>query len=154
MKSWRAISAGCCSVFAGVLALTACEPPVPGDDAAEPTLTSRGAWTRTADSGGTAAVYFVLANSSDVADTLHGVSSDVALTTGMHMSMQHSGMMQMAPVRTLPVPADDSVSFRPLGAHVMLGGLRRSLREGDTVRVRLEFVSGRSIEVRADVRRP
>ena len=140
--------------MSGLIALAGCEPPAPGAGAEELTLTSRGAWTRTADSGGTAAVYFVLANSADVADTLHGVSSDVSLKSGMHMSMQHSGMMQMAPVRTLPVPAADSVNFRPLGAHVMLEGLRRTLREGDTVRVRLDFVSGRSIEVRADVRRP
>lgn len=137
-----------------MLALTGCEPPASDGDAAASTLTSRGAWTRTADSGGTAAVYFVLANSAAVADTLKGVSSDVAIATGMHMSMQHSGMMQMAPVRALPLPAEDSVSFRPLGAHVMLEGLRRPLYEGDTVRVRLDFVSGRSIEVRADVRRP
>ena len=68
--------------------------------------------------------------------------------------MQHSGMMQMAPVTALPVPAEDSVAFQPLGAHVMLTGLRRALLEGDTVPVTLEFGSGRKIEVRASVRRP
>jgi copper(I)-binding protein len=117
-------------------------------------LTVREGWARSADSGGTTAVYFVLANASGGSDTLSGVSSEDAATATMHVSMQQGRMMQMAPVTSLPVPAEDSVSFQPLGAHVMLTGLTRALVARDTVRVTLHFVSGRSIEVRADVRNP
>lgn len=124
------------------------------ESAAYAPLSSRGAWTRAADSGATAAVYFVLANDAAAADTLKAVSSGDAAKTGLHVSMQNGRTMHMAPVTALPVPAEDSVAFRPLGAHVMLTGLLRPLAEGDTVTVKLEFVSGRSIEVRAGVRRP
>jgi periplasmic copper chaperone A len=118
------------------------------------TLTVRDAWSRTADSGATASVYFSLHNSAADADTLVGVSSDVADETMMHVSMEHGGTMHMAHVTSLPVPARDSVAFRPLGAHVMLNGLHRALVAGDTIAITLQFSSGRTLGVRSGVRQP
>jgi copper(I)-binding protein len=60
----------------------------------------------------------------------------------------------MAALQSLPVPADDSVLFAPLGAHVMLTRLTRTIAAGDTVALTLTFVSGQSLEVRAGVRKP
>lgn len=120
----------------------------------EPTLSATGAWARAADSGATSAVYFVLTNTDTIADTVRAVASADAEETGLHISTQHSGMMHMTAIRTLPVPAHDSVSFRPLGAHVMLSRLRRPLAQGDSVRVRIDFVSGDSLDVLAYVREP
>ena len=117
-------------------------------------LEAREAWARPADSGAMSAVYFTLGNAGSTPDTLIGVSSDIAARTEMHVSTQHGGTMHMSPVTSLPVPADDSVSFRPLGAHVMLSELRRPLVPGDSLRVTLRFQSGRSVEVTAGVRQP
>jgi copper(I)-binding protein len=118
-------------------------------------LEARSAWARPADSGATSAVYFVLGNSGAQSDTLTGVESvGLADATEMHVSTQHDGMMHMSRVTSLPLPGDDSVAFRPLGAHVMLTGLLRPLSVGDTVTVTLRFISGRSVEVRAGVRQP
>jgi len=72
----------------------------------------------------------------------------------MHVSMQQGRTMHMSPVTSLPVPAGDSVAFRPLGAHVMLMDLRRPLVPGDSLSVTLRFQSGRTVEVRAGVRQP
>lgn len=116
-------------------------------------LEARGAWARPADSGATSAVYFILGNIAEASDTLTAVTStDLADLTEMHVSTQHSGMMHMSQVTSLPVPGDDSVAFRPLGAHVMLTGLKRPLVVGDTVSITLRFASGRTVEVRAGVR--
>ncbi|MBX3174248.1 MAG: copper chaperone PCu(A)C [Gemmatimonadaceae bacterium] len=112
------------------------------------------AWARAADSGANAAVYFTLGNAGSVADTLKGVASEAAELTQMHISMQHNRTMHMSEVTALPVPADDSVQFKPLGAHVMLTRLRRPLVAGDTVVTTLTFVSGQTVQVRAGVRRP
>ncbi|MCC7003898.1 MAG: copper chaperone PCu(A)C [Gemmatimonadaceae bacterium] len=117
-------------------------------------LTVHDAWSRTADSGATAAVYFSLHNSAAEADTLVGVASDIADETMMHVSMEHGGTMRMAHVTSLPVPARDSVAFQPLGAHVMLSGLRRPLVAGDTIALTLRFSSGRTVGVRSGVRQP
>jgi copper(I)-binding protein len=120
----------------------------------EPVLYATNAWARAADSGASTAMYFVLENRDSVADTLRGVRASVADAVGLHISMQHSGTMHMTPITALPVPARDSVSFRPLGAHVMLTGVRRALVDGDTVYAVLEFVSGDTLVVAAHVRKP
>ena len=113
-----------------------------------------GAWARAADSGATTALYFTLRNDADSADTLVSATTTDAKTAEMHVSTQHGSQMHMSQIRTLPVPANDSVEFRPLGAHVMLVGLARPLVEGDTVRAVLVFSSARSVTVEALVRRP
>jgi copper(I)-binding protein len=156
VKNSRRIFASCCKL--SVLALAAlvgaaCSPQEASPDVSP--LEARSAWARPADSGATSAVYFVLGNAGQSSDTLTSVeSSGLAATTEMHVSTQRGGMMHMSEVTSLPVPADDSVAFRPLGAHVMLTGLQRQLSVGDTVSVTLRFVSGRTVEVRAGVRQP
>lgn len=112
------------------------------------------AWARPADSGATAAVYFTLVNAGTVPDTLSGAQSALAEETGLHMSMQHDGTMHMAALTSLPVPAEDSVSFAPLGAHVMLTRMTRAVAVGDIIPVTLSFVSGQTLAVRAGVRAP
>lgn len=153
MKSWPRTFASCCS-----LVIAAACGAGASDDAAAPAaasaLAASGAWARPADSGATTAVYFVLQNGGAMVDTVTGASTDAADTAQLHVSMQRERMMHMTEVPALPVPANDSVSFRPLGAHVMLLGLRRPLVPGDTVAVTLAFRSGASLEVRAGVRVP
>lgn len=135
------------------LALAACAPR-DASDANMDALDARDAWARPADSGAMSAVYFTLGNTGSEADTLVGVASDVAARTELHVSMQQGRTMHMSPVTSLPVPAGDSVSFRPLGAHVMLTDLQRPLTPGDSLRVTLRFQSGRTVEVNAGVRQP
>lgn len=144
---------------AAACALVACGSAADAERAATsraPTshLSVRDAWARTADSGATGAVYFVIENAGAVSDTLVAVRSADAEESGLHVSMEHAGMMHMASLRTLPVPANDSVMFRPMGVHVMLTRLRHPLVEGHTTTLELDFVSGQSIAVRAGVRHP
>ena len=162
MKTWLKIFVAFASVRRiaafglAVSSATACARSAESAAESPPTsvLGVSAAWARAADSGATTAVYFAVGNASTASDTLIGVRTDAAEEIGLHMSMEKNGTMHMVPLRTLPVPAQDSLIFRPMGAHLMLTRLRRALTDGDTVRVTLEFVSGRSIEVRADVRRP
>lgn len=149
MKNWLPIFASCCS-----LAFVAACGGTPDATPPAQILSVRDAWARAADSGANTAVYFTLANEGTAADTLKDVASGDAELTEMHISTQHSGMMRMSRVTELPVPADDSVSFRPLGAHVMLMRVTRPLAEGDTVRTTLTFGSGQTLNVVAGVRRP
>lgn len=152
MKNWLKISVVCCS--AAIAAACGVRDDASAAAPAEATLSVRDAWARSADSGATTAMYFLLANIGTEADTLVGVSSDDAEDAQMHISTQHGGMMRMSEVTALPVPAEDSVSFRPLGAHVMLMRLRKPLMDGDSVTATLRFVSGRAVEVRATARVP
>ena len=151
MTRWRAAFVGCSSLL--LMAVAACGS---SESATIPVveLSARNAWARTADSGATAAVYFTLENSGTTDDTLSAVTSDVAESASLHISTQHGSLMHMSLVTMLPVPAHDSVSFRPLGAHVMLTGLTRPLIEGDSILATLAFASGRTVRVVASVRRP
>ncbi len=149
----RRIFASCSSLLVAAIVGAACAPK-DATVAANSALQTREAWARVADSGATTAVYFTLGNASTVPDTLVGVSSTIAEHADMHISTQHNRMMHMTPVTSLPVPADDSVSFRPLGAHVMLTGLRRPLAAGDSITISLRFVSGVTLNVQANVRQP
>lgn len=96
----------------------------------------------------------MLENPDTLADTLVSARSDFADEAGLSVSLRQGGRLEMTTVRALPVPAMDSVSFRSLGAQVVLSGLRMTLNEGDSVPVTLEFGSGRSLEVTASVRSP
>lgn len=148
MRRWQKIFVGCCSAVA-----MACGGSAEQSGPA-PQLSVRDAWARPADSGATSAVYFTLGNSGSLADTLTGLSSDDAEATQMHVSTQHGGMMHMSEITALPVPADDSVLFKPLGAHVMLLRVGKPLTATDSVSVLLTFVSGQTLTVRAGVRQP
>ncbi|MBX3134275.1 MAG: copper chaperone PCu(A)C [Gemmatimonadaceae bacterium] len=158
MKHWRKTSASSSSRASTITALAAATllgAACARDAAVRPSaLDVREAWARTADSGAMTAVYFTLGNGGAESDTLVGVESTVAERTEMHISTQHGGMMRMSAVTSLPVPADDSVMFQPLGAHVMLTGLNRPLVEGDSLSITLRFTSGQTVEVRAGVRKP
>lgn len=149
----------CAACVSAVVLMAACGGTAEQERAAAVTpaqavLRVEEAWARPADSGATAAVYFTLVNTAPIADTLSGATSAAAEEAGLHMSMQQQGTMRMAALLSLPVPADDSVSFAPLGAHVMLTRMTRAFAVGDTIPVTLTFVSGQSIAVRAGVRAP
>jgi periplasmic copper chaperone A len=149
VKNWQLTFASCCSLLVAAACGSAPDATPPAQ-----VLSVRDAWARAADSGANTAIYFTLANDGTEADTLTGVASGEAELTEMHVSTQHGGMMRMSRVTALPVPADDSVSFRPLGAHVMLMRVTRPLVEGDTVMTTLTFGSGQTLTVSAGVRRP
>ena len=134
----------------GALACGSAEPPA----RRAPTLIAHDAWARSADSGGTTAVYLVIENTDTVPDTLRAVRSALAADAGMHVSMDRRGTMQMVPVRSLAVSGRDSVVFRPLATHVMLTGLRASIGAGDLLSLTLEFTSGTTLAVPVTVRQP
>lgn len=155
VRNWQRTFASCCSLALAAVVGAACgvgSADVPAQG--EPTLFATGAWARAADSGAATAVYFMLENRDTIADTLRGVRAAASDEASIHISMQHSGTMHMTAIAALPVPARDSVSFRPLGAHVMLLGVNRPLVDGDSVDITLDFVSGDSLMVRAGVRKP
>lgn len=147
MQRWRAAFVGCCS-----LVVFACSASESASFARQ--LSVHDAWARAADSGAASAVYFMLVNDGPDGDTLVNATTEEAKTATFHVSTRRGPTMHMSLVTSLPLPAEDSVAFRPLGAHVMLEGLKRPLIEGDSVSAMLTFASGRTVGVIAGVRRP
>jgi copper(I)-binding protein len=133
-------------VFAGIVAfasLSACQ-------AAETKVDN--AWVRLpAVAGQPGAAYFKVQGGKQ-ADTLIAVAAPFALRAEMHESMKSDhGMMSMAPVKDIPVPAGGTVTFAPGGKHVMLFSVGPNVKPGDTVPVTLSFAGGKKIETPAKV---
>lgn len=100
------------------------------------------------------AAYMVLVNNSSAADAIVKAESDVAKSVELHNVIMENNVMQMRPVEAIEVPANGQTELKPGGLHVMLIGLTRDLKEGEEVLIKLTTRSGKTIEVKAPVRKP
>ncbi|HSN76775.1 MAG TPA: copper chaperone PCu(A)C [Anaerolineae bacterium] len=73
----------------------------------------------------------------------------------MHETKMEGDVMRMAQVEGgIEIPARGQVELKPGGYHVMLIGLTRDLNVGEKFPVTLQFESGNSLVVEAEVRQP
>ncbi|KQX20890.1 MULTISPECIES: copper chaperone PCu(A)C [unclassified Sphingomonas] len=107
-------------------------------------------WLReTPPAAETGAGYALIRNGGSKEDRLLGASSAVADAVEVHSMTMDGGIMRMRPVAGgLAVPAGGSVALRPGGYHLMLTGLKRPLRRGETVEIRLRFARAGSVPIR------
>ena len=112
-------------------------------------------WARATVAGQKATGAFMQLNSATDA-ALVGAASPVAKVVEIHEMKMDAGVMKMAAVGKLPLPAGKPVALAPGGYHVMLMDLTQPLKEGETIPLTLSVAdpAGRvtKIEVRAAVR--
>jgi copper(I)-binding protein len=114
--------------------------------AAGPTLAVSGAWSRPAVAGTNGVGYLVLTNTGKTADALVRVESALAARVEMHSSSMAGGVMSMKKLDRLAVPAGGAAAFAPGGNHLMLIGLTRTVKAGDTIPATLTFASGSKLQ--------
>ena len=108
------------------------------------------AWARATPQGAEiAAVYMTLI--APKPDRLVSVSSPAAMKAEVHEMSMEGGVMRMRETPAVTLPADQPVVFRPGGYHVMLMGLARPLRQGQTVALHLTFANSAPADVTAQV---
>ena len=111
-----------------------------------------GAWSRPAPAGGNGVGYVVLANGGK-ADRLVLASTPVAGRVEIHESMVMGGKAMMHPrPRGIDLPAGKTVALKPESFHLMLLGLKKPLKVGETVPVTLKFEKAGAVTVSFDVR--
>jgi copper(I)-binding protein len=98
---------------------------------------------------GTGAVYLKIRNDTNEADHLLRITSDAAKGAEMHTTLHADGVMKMRAVDCVVLPAHGEVIFAPGGLHVMLTGIDRELKVGDTIHLTLTLE--RAGEVAVDV---
>jgi copper(I)-binding protein len=140
---------GICLLLAACTASAAAGPQIHVDNAwARPAMLSAAGATAAPDvqsmpgmavDGPTSAVYFVIVNDGNQADTLTGVTTDVASQASIHETQIKGDIAQMAPVPSLVIPAHGRVELKPGGYHMMLEGLKQDLQEGMTIKIALQF---------------
>jgi copper(I)-binding protein len=127
-------------------------PPQPMESMA-PGLYVQDAWTRESpmmDLAG--AAYMVIHNTTDSDDALIGAYSPQAEVVELHLSsMDDDGMMSMAQVPEIPIPAHADAVLMPGSYHIMLIGLLEPLTEGTDVEISLEFMSAEPQTISAPV---
>lgn len=140
------------------------------DTGAESTVRIEDVWARPGTAGGNSAVYLTLIG-GDTDDALVGVtvSADVVGTAEVHETVADDGgadmgdsnmgdadpgggMMTMREVDSIAIPAGGTVALEPGGYHIMLLGLTEDLVVGDTIEVTLDFESGNTETVTAEVK--
>jgi hypothetical protein len=111
-------------------------------------------WARPGNLGGKSAVYFTVRNPTRSEDAILSASSDVAQVIELHTTMMDSGgMMQMQPLGQISVPPGD-LTLEPGGIHIMLIGLQRDLRPGDTFEMAFQLKTQDELKVTIEVRTP
>ena len=106
-------------------------------------LTVKGGWARASTPGAkNGAAYVTIMNHGMKSDALIGVLSDVSAKVELHSHKNDGGVMRMRQVVSVPVPAHSVAELKPGGDHIMLMGLKRPLKAGDHIMLRLSFQSG------------
>ncbi len=98
------------------------------------------------------AAFMTLSNDSTVPQVLVEASSPSAEAVELHTHTMADGMMKMRRVDRIDLPAGETVSLKPGGLHVMLIGLKQSLKAGDQVDLTLKFGDESTRAVSAPVR--
>ena len=91
---------------------------------------------------------------SPTADRLVSVSSPAAKKAGLHSTTMDGGMMKMRPLAGVDVPANEPVTLKPGGMHIMLQGLNEPLQAGKSFPLTLTFEKAGQREVDVAVEKP
>jgi periplasmic copper chaperone A len=102
--------------------------------------------------GGTSAAYATLVNTGG-ADVLEGVSIDAAVAE-IHQTTMENSIMRMQEVGRIDIPANGRVELSPGGYHIMISGITRDLKPGDTMTMTFQFRQAGAKQVTATVREP
>ena len=72
-------------------------------------------------------------------DMLTGVTTPVAAEAALHQSIDDHGVTKMRPIGSLPIESGKPVTLAPGSYHIMLTGLKQTLKQGDNFPVTLRF---------------
>jgi len=100
----------------------------------------------------TGAAYLTLENRGKTDDSLIRLESGVAESIEMHNMEMAGDVMKMRAVDTIELKAGSKTSMKPGGGyHIMLIGLKKPLKTGDTFPLTLIFAKSGKIEVMVHV---
>ena len=100
----------------------------------------------------TGAIFMVIQNAGETADTLIGAASPVAKRVELHTHIEKDGVMMMRPIEGgIEIAADGSHTLQRGGDHVMLMGLTEKLEDGMTVELTLSFENAGDVVISVPV---
>ena len=103
-------------------------------------LTVEAVWARaTPGSATNGAVYLTIKNKGHDDDQLIKAHSDQSALSSLHTHIMYKGISRLRPVYAIFIPKMGTAQLKPGGDHIMLMGLKKPLKEGDTISLSLTF---------------
>jgi copper(I)-binding protein len=115
-------------------------------------LTASNAWSRPTASAAMAGVVYLTITDHGAPTKLVSVATPIAALAEMHQSLEQNGMMEMLPVKALPIAPGAPITFSPDGYHIMLTGLTQTLSAGQSFPLTLTFANGSKVSTTVIVR--
>ena len=98
------------------------------------------------------AIYFAIENKGTTGDKLIGVTSPVAKSVEIHTMSMDGDVMKMREVQSIEIKPSATISMKPGdGYHVMLIGLKKQLKSGDSFPLTLRFEKSGKLKVSVQV---
>ncbi len=124
-----------------------------GADAAEAGIAIDDPWVRpTFGKAMTTAGYLTLTDTSGKGDTLMSVEAKDGGKADIHDTETAGDVMKMRARDNVPIPPGSRIVLRPGGLHIMVSGLTRPLRAGETFPMTLRFARQGAVIVNFAVR--
>jgi copper(I)-binding protein len=99
-------------------------------------------WSRATAPGRPGVIYL---NLSGGPDRLVGVTSDAGGMTELHETIVENGITRMRPIGGVLISPGTRTRLAPGGMHIMLMGLKKPLKQGDTIKLTLAFERARPL---------
>ncbi len=112
------------------------------------------AWMRPSSEKMTTALYFIIENKSEKADTLFQVDSDLAERVEIHETYSEGEMMGMRKVDFIVIEGKSSFELKPGAHHIMLMKLKKDINDGDKGEFVLHFKQAGEIKITAIAKKP
>ena len=101
----------------------------------------------------TTGAFMVIKNMGNTDRKLLKAESPIAKTVELHTHINENGVMKMREVPDIEIKAQGQTELKPGGLHVMLIGMKQTLKEGDLVPISLNFDDGSKQQIEAPVRK-
>ena len=110
-------------------------------------------WMRPSSEKMATALYFVIENKSETADTLFQVDSDLAERVEIHETYSEGEMMGMRKVDFIVIEGNGSFELKPSAHHIMLMKLKKDIKDGDKGDFVLHFKQAGELKITATAKK-
>jgi hypothetical protein len=117
-------------------------------------VTIDNAWARESTPQGVTAIYMVVILVADDADRLESARSSAAQSVEIHETRIENNIMSMHRIDGIDIEPDTPVVFEPGGLHLMVIGLKRPARTGDSLPLELKFARAGKLTLEVPVGEP
>ena len=94
---------------------------------------------------------FMTIHNMGAADELVGAKADIAKKTQVHQTVSEDGIMKMKHVHGVPLPAKGMATLKPGSYHVMMMGLNKPMKPGQSFPLTLVFKQAGEVTIQVGI---